>query len=309
MDTDLPFEIFLDAFENAIECEHCRHPLMGGELGDSCRVCSKAVMGRQLRQSTLDQAQTKYGEEQEAADPDFELELANAMPVQSDPTSLRTSSCIQTVGASGLSRLAGSKPKLTDISADDKATILSEITVCDDADSVLEEFKTLLRAEGYTRGRGDGNLRKYPGYLKMLFDSGEFASRSDLFADGAKAKAYSVYNKIADEKSKQPNMKTTAKRYVTNFRQGFDRFVSLATANAFASTESPSPPTLSEDSGSVSDTTGVNELLNTAKSPLDGLWESPVKRCCIRRPPASAFADCAIEEDPLLSDLFGALYE
>ncbi len=244
----------MNEFECALECDHCQMKALGRSLGDSCRGCGKAIMGRRLRPATLDVAQKNYtGQADESEDPmkdpDFVSELEDS--IQSWIRSVCASDAsarISTIDASGAHRLAGSRPKVSDLTTEDKNAILSGIVVSEDLNSVESELIALMKSDGYGKGRGDASLRKYRSYLSMLFDKGGFTCRSAFFEEGAQDRAYKIYDELALAKVAESNGTTTAHRYSMNFKRGFDVYVTLAKKHRpnSAVPQAPPPPDLTD---------------------------------------------------------------
>lgn len=93
-------------------------------------------------------------------------------------------------------------------------------------EKVLEEFETLMRYESLKRLSPD-TRKRYKMYQKMLFTEGGFQSRADMFAPGAKERAYAFYMNKANTKATKGG-KTTVLRLFKNFKRGYDYFVLLA---------------------------------------------------------------------------------
>ena len=110
-----------------------------------------------------------------------------------------------------------------------KASKTAQPAAGESRDEVLEEFRNLLLKAGKTEGKAsDGAASRYPRFMKLLFDSGQFKCRSDFFADGAEERATAVYEKIAVAKFKQSSSDIPVRKYLTNFMHGFTDFVNLA---------------------------------------------------------------------------------
>ena len=98
----------------------------------------------------------------------------------------------------------------------------------------LEEFETLLIADGKNTGaKKDGTAKKYKSYMNLLFESNIFNCRSDFFRGGARAKAHKFFSLHAEKKAAlDASNKTKAKKLLSNYKNGFDKFVCLATFGA-----------------------------------------------------------------------------
>lgn len=93
----------------------------------------------------------------------------------------------------------------------------------------MEEFRELLLADGYfdsPGAKGSGTIRKYVSYMKILFDTDTFHSRDDFFKPGARNKAHAALFAEAVRKSSQGG--TKASKLYCNFKNGFDKYVLLA---------------------------------------------------------------------------------
>lgn len=102
-----------------------------------------------------------------------------------------------------------------------------EPEITEAAISVLLEFEDLLLEDGYNMGKQDGAASKYPRYMKMLFTNDVFKCRDDFFDPNARVKAHRFYSSraIADSKT----TKTSAEKLYRNYRNGFDKYVIMAT--------------------------------------------------------------------------------
>lgn len=277
----LPRESSMDEIFQLLDelkvCNHCKIPLIDTEMGDKCPCCGKLTSERELRDSTVHSLVDYAGMDPE---PEISAEPCSPEEVSdSTSTTFTTSpskrvcnhdSCPRGVHITvrntfGHPRFAGAEPNLNALTPADKASVIkgtppfaressllhardsttapvSGITIGEDVDSVCEEFRQRLLAFGYKDGeRNDGVTFKYPAYLRMLFQSGIFSTRSDLFAVRARQRAHFAYKAMAHEKYKQSSGKTRESKFFNNFCHGFDDFVRLAPA------PEPEPEEMTED--------------------------------------------------------------
>ena len=163
---------------------------------------------------------------------------------------------IQTKDKNGACRMGGSTPVLVKLDAR-RASIIDGLKKKHGADfggdeadmeQVSDHFTALLLASGYTEGSFDykknchnldGNVYKYPRYLRKFMESGVFKVRSDFFLPDAKNKALEFAEKYGIETAKRSPKYATmndqqkaafAHRHKINIMHGFDDFVKLSSA-------------------------------------------------------------------------------
>lgn len=184
---------FIEGIENGAECEHCG--CMANETGMPCIACSKVVMGRSFRSSTVDTSARSYEDMEADAESEFGFQTPQRKKQRSE---------------SGTTSPRASEG------------------YTESAKSTLSEFASLMRRDGkgVTKAQDD-TASKYVRYMRKLFDSGKFTCRYDFFQPDARMIAMSVYQDearvLADGGSKTPERK-----HVNNMKWGFDKFVQLA---------------------------------------------------------------------------------
>jgi len=97
------------------------------------------------------------------------------------------------------------------------------------AEAIMQEFRELLTADGYCESPGaknGGTIKKYVTYMKILFDSGTFHCRADFFKPGARNKAHASL--FAEAVRKSASGKTKVSKLYSNYKNGFDKYVLLA---------------------------------------------------------------------------------
>ena len=192
---------FINSIEFGTECEHCGAMSLSKETGFLCVVCSKIVMGRSFRPSTMDKASKNYAG------------MDNDVPDDSDKRTKTPSP------KSARRKKTSAKPCF--------------LPCCTGADSetpeaTMAEFKILMDGDGkeVTQSQDD-TASKYVRYMRLLFDSGKFGCRSDFFFEGARADAYSVF--LSEATFQHENgAKTPVHKLVNNMKWGFEKFVQLA---------------------------------------------------------------------------------
>jgi len=161
---------------------------------------------------------------------------------------------IVTKNENGVSCFGGSTPALVKMNAR-RANIIDSLKTKHGADfggdgagidQVSDHFIALMLASGYKEGtfdpktnyqNKDGNVYKYPGYLRKFMEAGIFNVRSDFFLPGAKAKATKFAEKYGFETSKRSpkyggmtdkQKAALARKLQNDVMHGFDDFVKLS---------------------------------------------------------------------------------
>lgn len=146
------------------------------------------------------------------------------------------------------------------------------------AKAVIDEFKQLMLHDGYLLGSGrDGTASKYCRYMEMLFECDDFKCRDDFFKPLARSKAHEFYMDCAKKKEQEGSGKTPASKLYKNWRNGFDKYVFLASFHVLeASATVPAPlpeQTEREDRNSVveymegANEMSVDDILNLIDTP------------------------------------------
>ena len=161
-------------------------------------------------------------------DPTFRSPLpSRPVPVASTPPLTRPPACLPPRPSSARppSRHASARPPARPPANQPTARPPSS----ESAEATMEEFRGLLLADGYfdsPGAKGSGTIRKYVSYMKILFDTGTFHSRDDFFKPGARNKAHAALFAEAVRKASQGG--TKASKLYCNYRNGFDKYVLLA---------------------------------------------------------------------------------
>ena len=134
--------------------------------------------------------------------------------------------------------------------------IFSDTPLTTEMKNVLNEFKQLLAAAGYSTSRSQGatsrapksehsgsctqarasvrasagSVHKYPRYLKLLFQNGVLLNRSDIFAEDAESRVRLAFEVIAHGMAIASASKRPARHYFSDLMRGYTMFVQLAVA-------------------------------------------------------------------------------
>jgi len=236
----MDFDDLMQELMTAQPCEHCAAPLLDGTLGDKCKTCGKAVLGRALRQSTLDQAAIDYA----GMDPP---DLLNGITI--DPDFLDE---LDEQDAEDVNDLIGSViDSVVPPNAMTADTMPLRLPLTDAAKMCIGEFKQRLVTQGFDQRVKHGNTNKYPKYMSMLFESGQFTKREDFFKEGAKEAAYNVFHERAHQKAMEGGS-TPARKLKSNYANGFNCFVKL----------------VHEQGGDTSATSATSATTTTAELPV-----------------------------------------
>ena len=198
------FEDLIAMIEGDASCTFCGMTSLSQTDGTPCMCCGKSLLDRQLRPSTCDPTRVSY---EESNGDNVLSEINNHIAPEPAPLTTHPAPC---------------KPVV-------QKMVKPLKTKCGkQADDVLTEFEMLMKRDGFKMSSsGDGTARKYARYMKMLFDHGVFKQRADFFNADSREKAHNFYREMADKKAAEDGCTTSASKLVSNYKNGFDKYVML----------------------------------------------------------------------------------